>query len=230
MVLGPNNAFWWFQERGFKTTFKAGYVKRILLSIECRCETLIGYSYWIEDRGYPGWLQACPPLTHLAKLIRENVEAMCFQTSRTRLRKNILVREKRTTFRLWINIGYPEWPQACLAFFSPKLPCGPCDLVSHSEWERQKLTIFMNLGEARFAGETVRQSYLLRSRITKSNKNTTRPGQGPPRHPGSPRPGARRHGPDKHNTNTGWSKIEWASLSKRIPAKNAESYLRKKNR
>ena len=29
MVLGPNNAFEWFQEMGFKTTFKAGYVKRI---------------------------------------------------------------------------------------------------------------------------------------------------------------------------------------------------------
>ena len=166
-VLCRNTLQWW-------------EMKLKLLSIECRCETLIGYSYWIEDRGYPGWLQACPPLTHLAKLIRENVEAMCFQTSRTRLRKNILVREKRTTFRLWINIGYPEWPQACLAFFSPKLPCGPCDLVSHSEWERQKLTIFMNLGEARFAGETVRQSYLLRSRITKSNK--TQHDQGKARH------------------------------------------------
>ena len=71
--------------------------------------------------------------------------------------------------------------------FSPKLPCGPCDLVSHSEWERQKLTIYMNLGEARFAGETVRQSYLLRCRITNKNKNTTRPGQGPPRNPGSPK-------------------------------------------
>ena len=58
----------------------------------------------------------------------------------------------------------------------------------------------MNLGEARFAGETVRQSQLLRSRITKKNRNTKRPGQGPPRNPGSPRPEARRHGPDKHNT------------------------------
>ena len=53
-----------------------------------------------------------------------------------------------------------------------------------------KRTIFMNLGEALFAGETVRQSYKLRSKITRSNKptTTTRPGQGPPRNPGSPWP------------------------------------------
>ena len=80
-------------------------------------------------------------------------------------------------------------------FFSPKLPCGPCDLVSHSKWERQKLTIFMNLGEARFAGETVRQNYLLRSRITKSNKNKTQHDQGKVRHgtqaPPGQEPGAR---------------------------------------
>ena len=79
----------------------------------------------------------------------------------------------------------------------------------------------MNLGENRFAGETVRQSYNIRSWITGSNKNTTRPGHGPPRNPGSPRPGAQRHGPENHKTKEGWSKIEWASLSKRIPVKRS---------
>ena len=66
-----------------------------------------------------------------------------------------------------------EWLQPLL-FFSPKLPCGPCDLVSHSEWEEQKLTIFMNLGEARFAGETVRRNIRLRSWITKSQQKTNK--------------------------------------------------------
>ena len=33
-------------------------------------------------------------------------------------------------------------------------------------------TIYMNLGEARFAGETVRESHKLRSRITRSNTST----------------------------------------------------------
>ena len=56
-------------------------------------------------------------------------------------------------------------------FFFPKLPCGPCDLVSHSEWERQKLTIFINLGDARFAGETVRRKSRLRS-WTKKQQET----------------------------------------------------------
>ena len=59
-------------------------------------------------------------------------------------------------------------------FFFPKLPCGPCDLVSHSEWEEQKLTIFMNLGDARFAGETVRRNSRLRSWITKSQQKTNK--------------------------------------------------------
>ena len=61
----------------------------------------------------------------------------------------------------------------------------------------------VGLGEARFAGKTVRPRYLLRSRITKRNKNTTKTGQGPPRNLDSPRPEAQRHGSDRHNTNTG---------------------------
>ena len=76
--------------------------------------------------------------------------------------------------------GVPLWHSEILArrcldvFFSPKLPCGPCDLVSHSEWEEQKLPIFMNLGDARFAGETVRRNSRLRSWITKSQQKTNK--------------------------------------------------------
>ena len=85
----------------------------------------------------------------------------------------------------------------------------------------------MNLGEARFAGETVRRSYNLRSRITVSNSNATRPGHGLPRNPGSLRPEAQRHGPEKAQKNIGWSTLEGASLSKRIPAKEKDNYLDK---
>ena len=42
----------------------------------------------------------------------------------------------------------------------------------------------------------MRPRYLLRSRITKRNKNTTRTEQGQPRNPGFPRPEPQRHGPD----------------------------------
>ena len=74
-------------------------------------------------------------------------------------------------------------------------------LAVHATWsdkesEKEKATIDMNLGEARFAAETVRRNYHYRSWITISNKNTTEPGHDPPRNPGSPQQGARRHGPE----------------------------------
>ena len=50
---------------------------------------------------------------------------------------------------------------------------------------KRTATIYMNLGGARFAGETVRRNYSYRSWITVSNKNTTKPGHDPPRNPGS---------------------------------------------
>ena len=98
-------------------------------------------------------------------------------------------------------------------------------LVVHATWsvienERNKLTIFMNWGEARFAGETVRQRQLQHRILDhreqqKHNQTRARPAT-EPRLPPARSPETRA---GKHKTRKGWSKIEWASLSKRIPVK-----------
>ena len=41
-------------------------MKSIFLQRKCRCETLIRYSHWKENMGYPGWPQACPSVIHLS--------------------------------------------------------------------------------------------------------------------------------------------------------------------
>ena len=68
---------------------------------------------------------------------------------------------------------------------------GSC-LVVHTTWsvkesEKEKTTIKVNWGEARFAGETVRHKLpCLKKDHYQANTPTTQ-GQGPPRNPGSPR-------------------------------------------
>ena len=63
----------------------------------------------------------------------------------------------------------------------------------HATWsviaseKDKKQTIFMNLGDARFAGETVRRRLRLESWNTKKQqKQQKRPGQGPPRNQAPP--------------------------------------------
>ena len=67
------------------------------------------------------------------------------------------------------NHSFPLTPKTTTnqGFFFPR----SC-LVVHATWS----------GEARFAGETVRPNYLLRSRITKNNKTKTQHNQGKARH------------------------------------------------
>ena len=93
----------------------------------------------------------------------------------------------------------------------------------------------MNLGKARFAGETVRRSYNLRSRITVSNSNTTRPGHGPPRNPGSPP--ARDTGPEQQKnkkqgdpiSNGRASASAFSRVKKRLPVEERASSNRSTN-
>ena len=91
----------------------------------------------------------------------------------------------------------------------------------HATWsviesEKDKTNHLHELEQSPFCRWNSKTKLHLKSWITGSNSNPTRPGQGPLRNPGSLRPGAQRYRPENRN-NTGWSTFEWASLSKRIP-------------
>ena len=106
-------------------------------------------------------------------------------------------------------------------------------LVVHATWsviesEETKLTICMNLGEARFAGETVRRSYNLRSWITGSHQK--QPEQGTTRHGTQAPPGQEPRDTGQKTTKPptkegGDPNSEWASLGKRIPTTRSRRLL-----
>ena len=70
----------------------------------------------------------------------------------------------------------------------------------------------------------MRRSYNLRSWITGGNKNTTRPGHGPPRNPGSPRPGDT--GQKTTKPTKGDPKSNGQALASAFLPKEVENYLR----
>ena len=117
-----------------RDTFQWQVIKSKCQKRECRCETLIRYSHWTENRGYPGWPQACPPLTHLAMLIREKAaQRRCGLSSAKRMNPGhkdsvpiinltLATRDDPNPAMLAPKsilqcenflLSYPEWPQAC---------------------------------------------------------------------------------------------------------------------
>ena len=91
---------------------------------------------------------------------------------------------------------------------------------------RQKKKVTMNLGDARFAGETVRGNYHYKFWITMCNKHTTEPGHDPARR--LPSQELEDTGQKQTNNQKRWSTEERASLSARIrPLKRKPTYKSK---
>ena len=91
----------------------------------------------------------------------------------------------------------------CLAdavafFFLLRLPYGQCGPVSQLSRSEESCTGPFNWGEAHCAGEKVKRKvgpFKWKSLCIKPNSKTTTTGRGPPRQPGTPRPGSQVHGP-----------------------------------
>ena len=91
-----------------------------------------------------------------------------------------------------------------LVFFSLRLPIGQYGPVSQLSRSEESCTGPFNWGEAHCAGEKVKRKigpFQWKSLWIKPNSKTTK-GRGPPRQPGTPRPGSQVHGPKRKTTTT----------------------------
>ena len=89
-------------------------------------------------------------------------------------------------------------------FFFLRLPYGQYGPVSQLSRSEESCTGPFNWGEAHCAGEKVKRKigpFQWKSLWIKSNSKTTK-GRGPPRQPGTPRPGSQVHGPKRKTTTT----------------------------
>ena len=89
-------------------------------------------------------------------------------------------------------------------FFFLRLPYGQYGPVSQLSRSEESCTGPFNWGEAHCAGEKVKRKigpFQWKSLCIKPNSKTTK-GRGPPRQPGTPRPGSQVHGPKRKTTTT----------------------------
>ena len=89
-------------------------------------------------------------------------------------------------------------------FFFLRLPIGQYGPVSQLSRSEESCTGPFNWGEAHCAGEKVKRKigpFQWKSLWIKPNSKTTK-GRGPPRQPGTPRPGSQVHGPKRKTTTT----------------------------
>ena len=89
-------------------------------------------------------------------------------------------------------------------FFFLRLPTGQYGPVSQLSRSEESCTGPFNWGEAHCAGEKVKRKiepFQWKSLWIKPNSKTTK-GRGPPRQPGTPRPGSQVHGPKRKTTTT----------------------------
>ena len=101
----------------------------------------------------------------------------------------------------WRRCGW--WLLAQVAFFL-RLPIGQYGPVSQLSRSEERCTGPFNWGEAHCAGEKVKRKigpFQWKSLWIKPNSKTTK-GRGPPRQPGTPRPGSQVHGPKRKTTTT----------------------------
>ena len=90
------------------------------------------------------------------------------------------------------------------SFFFLRLPTGQYGPVSQLSRSEERCTGPFNWSEAHCAGEKVKRKigpFQWKSLWIKPNSKTTK-GRGPPRQPGTPRPGSQVHGPKRKTTTT----------------------------
>ena len=93
---------------------------------------------------------------------------------------------------------------ATVPSFFLRLPTGQYGPVSQLSRSEERCTGPFNWGEAHCAGEKVKRKigpFQWKSLWIKPNSKTTK-GRGPPRQPGTPRPGSQVHGPKRKTTTT----------------------------
>ena len=118
-----------------------------------------------------------------------------------RLRNGRMIRfEAYGISKVWNRSRQP----VLLYFFFLRLPTGQYGPVSQLSRSEEHCTGPFNWGEAHCAGEKVKRKkgpFQWKSLWIKPNRKTTK-GRGPPRQPGTPRPGSQVHGPKRKTTTT----------------------------
>ena len=105
--------------------------------------------------------------------------------------------QKTSSASLWC-------PKILAWIFFLRLPTGQYGPVSQLSRSEERCTGPFNWGEAHCAGEKVKRKigpFQWKSLWIKPNSKTTK-GRGPPRQPGTPRPGSQVHGPKRKTTTT----------------------------